>query len=381
MNSFADCRISPFPIQQDGGQDIARLIITVDQQRIIRIGGAEIAPGERESVVLPVADLSIRVPITMPVHVINGRTEGPRLFVCAAIHGDEINGVEIIRRVVKLSALKRLRGALIAVPIVNVPGFLNLSRYLPDRRDLNRSFPGSATGSLAARLARMFLDQVVSNATHGIDLHTGAVHRDNYPQIRVNLDDPQAEHMARAFSVPLVINAGFRQGSLRAAANELGVPVIVYEAGEALRFDESSIRAGVKGVTRVMRSLGMLGHREGAAPAHAPLILRSSHWVRAPCSGVVRASRPVGVKIRKGDVLAIVSDPLGEMDTTIKSPTDGVIVGRSNLPLVHEGDALFNIAHTVGTQVVAKALDDFDPLEEYESGSTKELAQAEPQIV
>lgn len=349
--------------------------------QIVRIAGAKLGPGERTQIDLPIADLSTRVPITMPVHVINGRRDGPQLFVSAALHGDEINGVEIIRRVMKLSALKRLRGALIAVPIVNVPGFLNLSRYLPDRRDLNRSFPGSAKGSLAARLAKLFLDEIVAGSTHGVDLHTGAVHRDNYPQIRANLDDPEAERMARAFSVPLVINAGFRDGSLRAAAHDRNVPVIVYEAGEALRFDEAAIRAGVKGVTRVMRELGMLPSSKGSRDSLDPLVLRSSQWVRAPCSGVVRANKPIGQQVKTGQTLAIVSDPLGETDTEIVAPVDGVIIGRTNLPLVHEGDALFNIGLTKGTQIAARTLDDFDPLEEYETGATKELAKAEAQIV
>ena len=345
------------------------------------VAGARLGPGRRTQIDIPIADLSTHVPITMPVHVINGRRDGPRLFVAAALHGDEINGVEIIRRVMKLSALKRLRGVLIAVPIVNVPGFLNLSRYLPDRRDLNRSFPGSAKGSLAARLAKLFLDEIVTGSTHGIDLHTGAVHRDNYPQIRASLDDAQAERMARAFGVPIVVNSDFRDGSLRAAAHNLGVPVIVYEAGEALRFDEGAIRAGVKGVTRVMRELGMLSPRKGATRPHEPLMLQASRWLRAPCSGVVRANKPVGARVRTEEVWAIVSDPLGETDTEIRSPVDGVIIGRTNLPRVHEGDALFNIGLTDAAQAVGRTLDEFDPLEEYESGATRELAKAELKIV
>ena len=236
-------------------------IPTSGSSQVIRIGEAEVDPGCRTQVDLPIADLSIHVPITMPVHIINGPEDGPVLFVSAAIHGDEIIGVEIIRRIMRLSALRALRGALIAVPIVNVPGFLNLSRYLPDRRDLNRSFPGSARGSLAARLARMFLDEVLSNATHGIDLHTGAVHRENLPQTRVDLDNAEAVRMARAFGV-LVVNAASREGSLRGAANRLGVPVIVYEGGEALRFDEAAIRAGVSGVVGVIQSLGHVAFQE-----------------------------------------------------------------------------------------------------------------------
>ncbi len=312
----------------------------------IRIGDVEVGPGYRTQVDLPIADLSIHVPMVMPVHVINGSESGPVLFVSAAIHGDELNGVEIIRRIIKLAALRRLRGALIAVPIVNVPGFLNLSRYLPDRRDLNRSFPGSAKGSLAARLAEMFVDQILSNATHGIDLHTGAVHRENHPQIRVDLDDPAAEPMARAFGAPLVVNSASRDGSLREAADKRDVPVVVYEAGEALRFDETSIRTGLSGVIGVMEHLGMLPTRKRGSESKAPVILRDSSWVRAPASGVIRMRQPIGAEVEAGELLAVVSDPLGESETEIKSPMDGVIVGRTNLPLAHEGDALFHIGKT-----------------------------------
>ena len=312
----------------------------------ISIGEVSVAPGYRTQVDLPIADLSIHVPMAMPVHVINGAEDGPVLFISAALHGDELNGVEIIRRIIKLATLRRLRGALIAVPIVNVPGFLNLSRYLPDRRDLNRSFPGSAKGSLAARLAKTFLDQVLSSATHGIDLHTGAVHRENYPQIRVDLDNPAAEPMARAFGAPLVVNSACRDGSLREAADKRDVPVVVYEAGEALRFDEEAIRTGLWGVLGVMEHLGMLPVQKRGRESKASMILRQSNWVRAPASGVVRMRQPIGAEIVAGDLLAVVSDPLGETESEIKSPVDGVIVGRTNLPLAHEGDALFHIGFT-----------------------------------
>jgi hypothetical protein len=312
----------------------------------IRIGDVDVAPGYRTQVDLPIADLSIHVPMAMPVHVINGAEDGPVLFVSAAIHGDELNGVEIIRRIIKLAALRRLKGALIAVPIVNVPGFLNLSRYLPDRRDLNRSFPGSSKGSLAARLAQMFVAQVLSNATHGIDLHTGAVHRENYPQIRVDLDNAAAEPMARAFGAPLVVNSASRDGSLREAADKRDVPVIVYEAGEALRFDETAIRTGLRGVIGVMEHLGMVPTQKRGSETKAPVILRESSWVRAPASGVVRVRQPIGAEVEGGELLAVVSDPLGESESEIKSPMNGVIVGRTNLPLAHEGDALFHIGFT-----------------------------------
>ncbi len=346
----------------------------------ITLGGVEVRAGQRCTIDLPIAELSTHTPMTMPVHVVHGRIEGPRLFISAAIHGDEINGVEIIRRLLRLSGLRRLHGTLIAVPIVNVLGFVSQSRYLPDRRDLNRSFPGSLRGSLAARLARLFIDEIVSKSTHGIDLHTGAIHRDNFPQIRANLDDPETERLARAFGVPLLINAGLREGSLREAASRQNVPVLVYEAGEALRFDESCIRAGVKGVVRVMRSLEMLTPSKKKSAELKLLTIGSSKWIRAPQSGLLRATTPLGSQVKEGQVLGVVADPFGENEVEILSSISGVAIGRSNLPLVHEGDALFHIAQHEGRQIIGRSLDNFEPEAAYEHGLTSELAD-EPPIV
>ncbi len=346
----------------------------------ITIGGVEIRPGERRTIDVPVADLSTHAPLAMPVQVVHGRTAGPRLFVCAALHGDELNGVEIIRRLLRLTALKRLRGTLIAVPIVNVPGFIAHTRYLPDRRDLNRSFPGSTSGSLAGRLARLFLDVVVDGSTHGIDLHTGAIHRSNFPQIRANLDDPETERLARAFGVPVIINAGVRPGSLRGAAADKAIPVLVYEGGEALRFDEASIRAGVKGVIRVLRALDMLPSSSSRRTPKPKLIIRSSKWVRAPRSGLLRAEIALGSPVLEGDPLGAVADPFGENEVRLTSPMNGIVIGRTNLPQVYEGDALFHIACHEGTKVAARLLDDYEPEAEYEVGLTSELA-VEPPIV
>ena len=338
------------------------------------IGNVAVRPGERRIIDLPITELSTHTPMTMPVQVICGRKRGPRLFVCAALHGDEISGVEIIRRVLKLSALRRLRGTLVAVPIVNVFGFVSLSRYLPDRRDLNRSFPGSPTGSLASRLAHLFLGEIAAKCTHGIDLHTGAVHRVNYPQIRADLDNPESSRMATSFGVPVVVNASLRDGSLRQAAGKQGVPVIVYEAGEALRFDELSIRAGVQGVVRVMRALNMLPARKPGRRRLDPIIARSGTWVRAPASGILRASTVLGSQVRVGASLGFISDSFGENEVDVKSPSDGILIGRTNLPLVHEGDGLFHIVRVEGRQVVAETLDAFLPEEEYAEGLTAELA-------
>lgn len=327
---------------------------------ILTINGISIKPGTRTTIDLPAGRLYTHAPMTIPVHVISGKEAGPRLFISAAIHGDELNGVEIIRRILKLPILKRLRGTLIAVPIVNVHGLINHSRYLPDRRDLNRSFPGSDKGSLAARLANLFMQEIVANSSHGIDIHTGALHRNNLPQIRANMDDAETERLARAFNVPVIISAILRDGSLREAAAEYGIPTLLYEAGEALRFDEVSIRAGVKGCINVMRALAMLpAQRNPAKKRSEPVVARSSNWVRAPDSGILRAMVALGGHVKKETLLGVVADPFGERETNIYSSYAGIVIGRSNLPLVNEGDALFHIARFGDVKDIAAKVDEF----------------------
>jgi len=316
----------------------------MSKARPVVIGDRRIAPGQRAIVDLPVADLYTHTQLTMPVHVINGRRPGPALFLTAALHGDELNGVEIINRVLKLSALRHLKGCLIAAPIVNVFGFINRSRYLPDRRDLNRSFPGRDSGSIAARLAHLVASEIVANADYGIDLHTGALDRTNLPQIRADLSNPEALGLAETFGAPVMIDADLRDGSLRAHAAEKNVPVLLYEGGEALRFDELSIRAGVRGIGRVMRVLDMLPERASGRVRIAPVRANTTTWVRAPASGIVKIDCRLGERIKAGTLLATVSDPFGEITIDLVSPAGGIVIGRSTSPLAHEGDALFHIA-------------------------------------
>ncbi len=310
----------------------------------IFIGSHEISPGAALTLELEIPSLYTHESLTLPVQVRRGRRPGASLVLCAAIHGDEINGVEIIRRVLAMKALRRLRGTLIAVPVVNVNGFIAQSRYLPDRRDLNRSFPGRATGSLTSRLADTFYREIVSKATHLVDLHTAAVHRDNFPQIRAMLGDAETRRLAEAFGAPVMLDAGLREGSIRHAAHELGVRVLVYEGGEALRFDELSIRAGVRGIISVMRALDMLPATRARQRAANPVLARGSTWVRAPASGIVRSEVPLGARVGEGDTLAVISDPYGESETPAAASVSGVLIGKSNLPLAIEGEALFNIA-------------------------------------
>lgn len=330
----------------------------------LTINGITVKPGTRKTIDLPAGRLYTHAPMTIPVHIVSGKKAGPRLFISAAIHGDEINGVEIIRRLLKLSSIKRLHGTIIAVPIVNVHGFINHSRYLPDRRDLNRSFPGSEKGSLAARIAYLFMNEIVSQSTHGIDLHTGAIHRNNLPQVRANLDDEETNKLARAFDVPVIISSNIRDGSLRESAAEYGIPMLLYEAGEALRFDEVSIRAGVRGIMNVMRMLEMLPKSRSKTRKNIePVVARSSSWIRASDSGILRAMIPLGGRVKKGTLLGVVADPFGEREVQIISPFSGIIIGRTNLPLVNEGDAIYHIARFGDIHEVEAVVDEFH--EEY----------------
>ncbi|WP_299786128.1 succinylglutamate desuccinylase/aspartoacylase family protein [uncultured Marivita sp.] len=322
-----------------------------------RIGGEVIPAGSRRTVDLPVSSLSDHTPVTMSAHVIHGKTDGATVFVSAGVHGDEVIGIEIVRRLLKASALKRLKGTLIVVPIVNSFGFINKSRYLPDRRDLNRSFPGSEGGSLAARLAHMFLTEIVAHADIGIDLHSAAIHRTNYPQVRVSPEDPKMRALADVFGAPIIMQSPVREGSLRGAARDLGTPVLLYEGGEGLRFDEVSARAGLAGILRVLRSLDMISGRGIAAAKSQPQFCSSSKWLRAPLGGLFRSYRSDGDLVRKGDVLGSVSDPFGEKETEIEAPFEGIIVGRAVMPVVNEGDAVFHLARIASYKKAENAMD------------------------
>ena len=342
-------------------------------QAPVRIGGQLVHAGEQRRVDAPLPSLFTQTTVFLPVHVLHGRRPGPRLFITAAVHGDEINGVGIIRRLLASAALKNLRGTLLAVPVVNVYGFVRHSRYLPDRRDLNRSFPGSGSGSLAARLAATLMSEVVVDSDIGIDLHTGAAHRENLPQIRAQLDEPGIAALAAAFAAPVMLNSEFRDGSLRAAACAAGVPVLVYEAGEALRFDELSIRAGVRGILGVMRELGMIREtgRRGRVPT-TPVIARSTIWARAHQSGMLRFLKPLGSTVRKGERLASIADPFGPYEEPVPSPATGIVIGRINLPLVTEGEALFHIARFGQNDIAAEAVERFQSLLEPGGDGTDE---------
>jgi uncharacterized protein len=326
------------------------------------VAGAAIAPGERGTVEIPVSVLSNHTPMSLSVHVIHGREPGPVLFLSGAVHGDEISGVEIIRRVVRHQSVQGLAGTLIAVPIVNAFGFLSHSRYMPDRRDLNRSFPGSDRGSLASLLADLFMREVVLRSDIGVDLHSAGVHRTNLPQIRIAPDEPELLAMAQAFAPPVILVSRLREGTLRSCARERGVRVLLYEGGEALRFDEAAIRTGAAGVLRLMRHLGMLPRAPERAAPLPPVVSHASLWLRAPEGGILRAGRVVGERVARGERIAEISDPLGAKSEPVVASHDGIVIGRTNLPIVHRGEALFHVARLEpSTWLPAGGLDPAQP--------------------
>ncbi len=345
-------------------------------QQAFAFAGESVRPGTSMVINLPLPGLHSKTNVSMPVHVIHGRQAGPVLFISAAVHGDEINGVEVIRRLLSLASIKKLKGTLLVVPVVNVFGFDAHSRYLPDRRDLNRCFPGREEGALASRLAHIFMSEIVSNADFGIDLHTAAIHRDNFPQIRADLKFSDLNSLARAFASPVLLHSAPPEGSLRHAAALAGVPVMVYEAGEALRFDEVSIRVAVRGILNVMRELGML-RKLKARKIKPPVLLRSSQWVRASSSGILRAQVGLGDMVKKGDLLGFISDPASSQDETVTAGGDGIVIGRTNIPLVYEGEALFHIGRSHQNSLLEEHV---DTLHDENALTTPELVE-EPVIV
>jgi len=308
------------------------------------IGKHSIDPGSRVTVDLPVSVLSNDTPMNLPVHVLHGAKPGPVLFLSGVVHGDEIQGVEIIRRVLRHGSLEILAGTLLAIPIVNAFGFLNHSRYMPDRRDLNRSFPGSDKGSLASLLADLFMREVVLRSQYGIDLHTAALHRSNLPQIRISPGEPELLELAQTFGPPVVLVSKLREGTLRQCARDAGVKMLLYEGGEALRFDEVAIRARTLGILRVMKSFGMIGAPAVSRGKVPPALSHSSTWLRAVEGGILRARCGIGDRVIKGETVAEISDPLGERPARIICEGDGIVIGRTNLPVVNRGDALYHVA-------------------------------------
>lgn len=307
------------------------------------INKKKILPGTQKLVLLNIARLHSGTKIDLQVHVYRSKVEGPTMLVLGGVHGDEINGVEIVRRTIADGLFTNLnKGSVIAIPLLNIYGFLNFSRDLPDGKDVNRSFPGNKSGSLASRVAYVMTKHILPVVDFGIDFHTGGASRFNYPQIRYTPDDVKANDLARTFAPPYLIPSKSLNGSFRHQARIENTPILVYEGGESLRVDEFSIIEGINGLKRVMHATGMINEELSDRKS---TILNKKSWLRASRSGMYRWIRQSGDTVTKGEVIGIINDPYGQWSVEVKSTKSGTIFGHNNAPVINQGDALFHIGY------------------------------------
>lgn len=305
--------------------------------------GIKIYPGENKKIEIPVSRLPTQTWVSIPVQVIYGTKPGPCLGLISGIHGDEINGMEIIRESVSLLDPKKLSGCVILVPVVNVFGFLNGSRYLPDRRDLNRSFPGSEKGSMASRLAYLFSKEIISKTDYIIDFHTAAMGKMNYPHIRCSKKNKANIQLANAFGPPIIVHTNLVEGSLRQTAVQMKANAIVYEAGEVNRFNNDCIQTAVKGVKRVLNHLKMTKVSLKKETVRTK-ISGTSKWIRASRSGIYRLFFNPGDMVKEKQTIGVISNIFGETIAQVKAPFTGMIIGMAIDPKTHQGEALVHIA-------------------------------------
>jgi predicted deacylase len=307
------------------------------------IDGRNMLPGQTRFIEIDVARLPSGTLIHMPIHVFRSEVPGPCILFSGGLHGDEINGVEIVRRIIDSSWINNLKcGTVIALPIINVHGFNQFSRDVPDGKDVNRSFPGSPDGSLASIVANLLTTKILPHVDFGIDFHTGGASRTNYPQTRYAPKDNRAAAIAEDFAAPYTLHSGLISGSLRSTAHDLGVPIVVFEGGESLRFDRFAIKEAIKGVKRVLLKQGMIDIKPPKTKEQ--LLLKNSTWVRAEASGLFVPNRVSGKKVSEGQIIGKIDNPYNQFSQSVHSPKDGYIIGHNNMPLVHRGDALFHIA-------------------------------------
>ncbi|MGB3182467.1 MAG: succinylglutamate desuccinylase/aspartoacylase family protein [Cyclobacteriaceae bacterium] len=310
------------------------------QLKSITIYDQKVKPGQSVQIDIPIARLPSHTLIDLPVYVYRSAKPGPSLLLSAGIHGDEINGIEIIRRLISRDLIFPEAGMIIALPLVNIYGFLHHSRTLPDGRDLNRCFPGSQKGSLARQIAYIIMNEIIPHIDYGVDFHTGGARISNFPQIRATLNDEKSKELGLAFGAPLLINSGLIDKSFRKAVHKAGKTILVYEGGESLRIDELSIDMGIDGALRIMHHLGM---RSQAPVKTKTAVIKSSSWLRARISGIFHSKVEYGDSVKKNQVVARITDPYGSTIHSVKAPFDGIVIGINNMPVINAGNALMHI--------------------------------------
>ena len=304
----------------------------------------KIKAGENTNIQLHVARLPSGTVINLRIHVFRSKNPGPTLMVLGGVHGDEINGIEIVRRMVEGKMFQNLeRGNVIAIPLLNVYGFINFSRDTMDGKDVNRNFPGNPNGSLASRVAAALTTHVLPLVDIGIDFHTGGGARYNFPQIRFTTGHPESQELAKVFSAPYLLSKTNIEKSLRKVMTEQNKTHLIFEGGEALRYDGFSIQHGIAGTQRVLQHLQMIP--DAPAPTRKTIVFEKSSWVRADKSGLFRWTQQSGAKVSKGEPLGFINDPYGENKSTVFAHRDGYIIGHNNVPVVSQGDALFHIGY------------------------------------
>ncbi|WP_234572188.1 succinylglutamate desuccinylase/aspartoacylase family protein [Rhodohalobacter sp. 614A] len=308
---------------------------------IIEINGEKIGRGEKKELDLKIARLPTYTNIDLPVRVIRAKEPGPVVLLTGGLHGDEINGIEIVRSLLANKYLNLEKGSIIAIPLMNVYGFIQNARGVPDGKDINRSFPGSKSGSLAKLVAYTIMNQIIPKIDFGIDFHTGGSSRSNYPQIRCVLDIEKNLELAKAFAPPIILHSPLIDKSFRKAAYKKRKHILVYETGESMRFDENGIQEGINGTLRLLKHLGMI---DEAPEPHHPEIYEKSDWARASFAGLYHAKVKLGDYVEKGMILGFITDPYGNEKKKVKSRFDGRIIGINNCPVVHKGDAILHIA-------------------------------------
>lgn len=306
----------------------------------LTLRGETIGLGQKRKIVLTVGQLPTGTVIEFPVFVHRGKADGPTVLFLAGMHGNEINGVEILRRLLHRDLIKIRRGTVLAIPVFNIFGFINFSRELPDGKDPNRSFPGTESGSLASRMARMFMDEILPHIDCGVDFHTGGQSVHNFPQIRCTLSLPENRRLASAFGAPFTVDAKLRDKSMRKEAQKQGKPILIYEAGETLRLDEFSVSEGIQGARRLLRNLGLT--EDGPTPSSTRFI-SADRWIRAKRSGILHVQVGNGSKVEKGQILGTITDPYGERESPIKSPVAGWVIAINHMPVINQGDALIHL--------------------------------------
>ena len=315
-----------------------------ERNKSISIGKETVKPGEHRLVKISIDRLPTGTLIDIPIYVFNSGKPGPTVLVQAGLHGDEINGIEIVRRMLQDEQFHVQRGAVIAVPILNIFGFIHFSRDVPDGKDVNRSFPGTKTGSMASRLAYHYTSQILDQVDLAIDLHTGGALRHNYPQVRFTKEYPESKRIAEVFRAPFLFPARLIKGSFRNAAYKKGVPVVVFEAGESMRFDEYAILEGMQGILNVLHYFKMIPSIEPQyAESHNSILLSERKWLRAPTAGMFIPEAHNGSGVEKGQELGIVTDTYARRRKAIKAPFDGYIFCINHQAVVNQGEALFHI--------------------------------------